>query len=385
MKLSIDLKPFTSNYPSSKSIPKNLIKTEYRKKFHPTKKKKSFKEQFANEQHPHKVKHITYQYGNIEDKEAVMFFRDNKPVRLTYVENQDPYIFNLLSNTPPRTFFPPNSVPSNIARGLRENALKWVVDKFLASIQYMCFDEPILDGVNPDSFALPETQVHEILNLDHHSSQIEEINGNKLANVEIKNALFIEIKAYHGSTIVGEKEVLQAFNYASKGGKALLITTGRLGTYDSFKILNENLGENEENLQSHYDESLYKKFVSVVKKKFRKLIRKIDLNLSQDSYDTRGIYISSSSKLDKIYKYTIDWPSKISFDLLETPNAIMTFIQSGSGLGIVVPAAFEKLLRKRDLKIAADLFSRILKTYIEELMINPPLLYPLDNSTFPKI
>ncbi len=379
MKLSIDLKPFTIEYPTLSKVPQNLITTSLRDKFTPTHKKLSFQEQFASETHPHRVKHVFYQYGMVKGRKAIMFYKDASPVRLIYSDEIDPYSSTLMNSIPLRTKFPPNTVSSNLARSLRENALKWIVDHFFGEINYMCFDEPILDGVNPDSFALPVSQAHEVLNLDSKKDQIEIINGQELVDVKINNALFIEIKAYHGTSIVGEKEVLQAFNYAAKGGKALLFTTGTLGTYETFDILNQQVPHPEGELSSQYDPKTYKKFVSVVKKKYKKLIRKIDMNISQDSYDTRGIYISTGSKLDKIYKYTSSWPDVITYKTLKTPEQIMQFLHSEERLGIVSPQAFEDLLHQKKLTQAAQLFKRVCRLYIEEIMLNPSLLYPRED------
>lgn len=385
MKLSPNLKPFASDYPSQKKIPKNLLNSPLKKKFHHTHKKYTFQEQFANEPHPHRVKHISYQFGKIGNRNAIMFFLDKQPARLIYSDLIDPYVQRIMSAIPPRTTFPPNSVSSNLARTLREDALKWIVDQFFNTLNYMCFDEPILDGVNPDSLALPISQTNEILALDSRKYEINEKTGQKLVEVDLPQCLFIEIKAYHGTTIIGEKELLQAFNYAIKGNRALLITTGAIGTYDTLNMLNQSgISPDQTTLVSTetFDEKNYKAFVATVKKKFRKLIRKLDMNISQDSYDTRGIYISAGSKLDKIYKYTSDWPNEISFESLQTPNQILDFIHSGKGLGVVYPQAFEQLLHQRQLNIAANLFKRIYETYIEEIMINPPLLYPREDDPF---
>jgi hypothetical protein len=204
----------------------------------------------------------------------------------------------------------------------------------------------------------------------------------KLVDVDISNGIFIEIKAYHGSTMLGEKEVLQAFNYAAKGGKALLITTGSFTSLDTFEIINRSHQNAQHNFDLGYVESSYKKFVKTVKNKFRKMAKKLDYNISQDSFDARGIYISSGSKLDKMYKYTADWPKEIEYEKLTSPSMIMNFFNSPVSLGLVEPLAFEQLLHQRKLQSAAHLFKRIYETYIEEIMINPPLLYPREKIPF---
>jgi hypothetical protein len=381
MKLSPDLKPLIFNYPKPKKIPPNLIDSSLNKEFHPTKKRYTFKEQYANEHSPHRIGHIEYQFGTIKGRKAVKFYLEKQQIRLVYSEPADPYCVELMQQTPPRTTFPPNSVSSTIARSLRELALKWVVDHFFSHLNYMVFDEPILDGVNPDCFVLPISQAHEIVKLDTQKIKHTTGTGQTMVDVEIKNGLFVEIKAYHGTSIVGEKEVLQAFNYAAKGGKALLITSGTLGDLDTLKIFNEQENNHDHDFTTGYEPEIYQKFSKAVKKKFRQMIRKIDLRVSQDSYDTRGIYISVASKLGKIYKYTSTWPKKVTYKLLKSPRAIIDFIKVGEGLGIVEPSAFEDLLTSQKLSQAAGLFKRICDTYLEEIIVNPPLLYPQENNT----
>ncbi|WP_371803688.1 hypothetical protein [Candidatus Lokiarchaeum ossiferum] len=372
MKLSPNLTPLNIVYPTTKQIPKNLLNTPIAEQFVPESKLIPFREQFTNESHPHTIKHMHYQFGSINKRRAVKFYYKKKPYRLVYSSAKDAFAEKLMNATPPRTKFPPTTVSSPIARSLREFALKWIVEEFFSKIGYMSFDEPILDGVNPDCFIIPSNQANKVLDLNHNPV----VDERGLTDVELKDAIFVEIKAYHQSSLIGEKEVLQSFNYAVKGRKAMLITTGTYGKYDSFNILN-----NSKNIQNHqlgedYDPEVYEDFVQAVKNKSRKLIKKIDMGQGQDSFDTRGIYISAGSKLKKTYKYTSCWPNKITYVKLETPEAIKAFLSSDDKLGLVEPDAFWELLNSQKQTKLADLFKRIQQLYLEEIIINPTLLYP---------
>ena len=81
-------------------------------------------------------------------------------------------------------------------------------------------------------------------------------------------------------------------------------------------------------------------------------------------------------ELEKMYKYSVNWPVNIEYTRLTTPESILKFIHSDDKLGLIEPNAFHKLLLSNKLKKAADLFTRIQKSLLEEIIITPSLLYP---------
>jgi hypothetical protein len=383
MKLSSKLTQFLIDYPALENIPKNLLNTPTGNKFSPRSGKLiPFREQYANEAYPHKIRHCNYQFGSIRGRRAIKFFHRKDPVKLVYSNQIDPFAQKLMVQSPPRTNFPATTVTSPIARSLREFALKWITDQFFSKLNYLTFDEPIVDGVNPDCLVVLASKAHQILQfndaLSENSNSPKDKENSENKGVEITDAMFVEIKAYHGSTLVGEKEVLQAFNYATKGGKTLLLTTGELGDLKALDILN-NAPENPEyDYSQGYDPEVYAAFSKEVKRKNRVLIKQIDMAASQDSFDTRGIYISASTKIKKTYKYTKTWPRKVEYTILASPDQIMEFLTSADhqGLGLVDPVAFVELLRQFKLESAAKLFENVRDRYLEEIVMDPTLLYP---------
>ncbi|MHA1646303.1 MAG: hypothetical protein ACTSVL_01920, partial [Promethearchaeota archaeon] len=374
MRISTNLTPLNFEYPLQKDIPKNLLNEPLGKKFIATSHLIPFKEQYASEERPHIIRHIHYQFGTINKRRALQFYYNKKPIKIVFSNKKDPLGSSLMASLPPRVKFPETTVSSSVARSLREFALKWIVEHFFNTFDYLCFDEPILDGVNPDCFMLPNSQAGKFLNIDTSKIDTQD-NPAKMIDIELDNALFVEIKAYHHTSIVGEKEVLQAFNYAAKGGKALLLTTGSYGELDSFSILNESR-VNADNSPSEYAPEVWEEFTRNVKQKFKKLIKHINMKKSQDSFDTRGIYISASSKLKKIYKYTSTWPKEITYKILKTPEEIVGFFHSPEKLGLIEPEAFRKLLLQKNLPVSAELFENVRKSYLEEIIIDPTILYP---------
>ncbi|MHA1777418.1 MAG: hypothetical protein DRO88_13425 [Promethearchaeia archaeon] len=372
MMISTNLQPLCIKYPMKNQIPRNLIGTPLEKEFKTTSKRIPFREQYANETRPHIIRHIHYQYGQIKRKRAVMYYYNQVRKRLIYANDNDKFLTNLMKNFPPKMKFPPNTASSPIARSLREMALKWIVEEFFTTLNYLTFDEPRLEQVNPDCLLLPVNEANKIL---HVSGKKSEKFPNQ-TEIESERALFVEIKAYHGSTKVGEKEVLQTFNYSNKGGKALLITTGALDSLESLEFLNNNSlsGTSEEKT---YDDEVFADFTKQVKQKNRKYAKQIDMSISQDSFDTRGIYLSAHKKLQKMYRYTKEWPEEIKYHVLNAPSAIMDFLESNEKLGLVEPDAFHLLLQEKNLPHAADLFDRIRSSYLEEIIIDPPRLYPV--------
>ncbi len=380
MKLGTDLKPLTIDYPDIEEMPKNLLNTDKKSEFKATHNKKPFLEQFSTEKHPHRIKHLHFQFGNINGKWATKLFLKKSPYRIVYSDENDPFLDDLIEQQPPRTKFPPNTSPSPIARSFREMGAKWVADRLFSSLEYMSFDEPRLYKVNPDLLIIPKTEANKIIDLttqtDNEENQDPNNNHNgRLKEIEFDNACFIEVKAYHRNTIVGEKEVLQAFNYAVLGGKTMLLTTGTLGDLDTFEILNKNAHKHEKTKEG-YDPKVFKKFVKSVDKKFKERIKKIDLRKGQDQYDTRGIYYSVKSKLKKMYKYTKDWPNKIDYSILSNPLDILEFLKSEESLGLVEPDAFLELLKSRNMQKEARLFKNVRTKFIEEIILNPTELYP---------
>ncbi len=394
MNISALIKPLNIEYPNPNKVPKNLLNTPIATEFKSTSKITPFKEQYANEEHPHTIKNIHYQYGKIKNRRVIKFFFKKKPVKMVYSNDIDPFATNLMKEFPPRVKFPPTTVNSPIARSLREIALKWIVDQFFSQNDYITFDEPILDTVNPDCLEIPASLGHKILQMSNNKHNLKKSNEksinhtnhanhtnhtnllNSMMKIDLKGAFFVEIKAYHRSSIVGEKEVLQTFNYAVKGGKALLITTGTLSDLKTLEILKEQDLIKDHDFSTGYEPETYKKFVQTVKKKNRKMIKNINFKQGQDSYDTMGIYISASNKLEKMHKYSINWPPEIEYVKLATPDSILKFIHSDDKLGLIEPKAFHKLLLSQKLDKAASLFTRIQKSLIEEIIISPSLLYP---------
>ena len=55
---------------------------------------------------------------------------------------------------------------------------------------------------------------------------------------------------------------------------------------------------------------------------------------------------------------------------------ILRFLTSDEKLGIVEPQAIMDLLIQRGLTSEAGLMERIRSSYLEEVIVNPPLLYP---------
>jgi len=387
MNISALIKPLNIVYPNPNKIPKNLLATPIAAEFKATSKLIPFKEQYLNEEHPHTIKNIHYQYGKIKNRRAIKYFYKKKPVKMVYSNNIDPYAKKLMDEFPPRVQFPPTTVSSPIARNLREYALKWVVDQFFSKKDYITFDEPILDTVNPDCLEIPATLGHKILQMSMNSDNLKgpgdhsKILANSMMEIDLKDAFFVEIKAYHQTSIVGEKEVLQTFNYAVKGGKALLITSGTLSDLKTFEILKDQDKNKDHDFSTGYVPEIYKNFVQTVKKNNRKMIKNINFKQGQDSYDTMGIYISASNKLQKMYKYSANWPANIEYTRLTTPESILKFLHTDDKLGLIEPKAFHKLLLSNKLNKAADLFTRdlftrIQKSLLEEIIISPSLLYP---------
>jgi hypothetical protein len=374
MKIATDLQQLIVKYPDKKDVPRDLLKSEIASEFISTSKLIPFREQFLHEESPHVLRNCHFQYGNIKNRKAIKFFHRKKPVRLIYANAKDSFQNELLSKFPARIIPPTTSTSSNIARILRELALKWVVEQFFEKIGYLTFDEPMLEGVNPDCLVVPAKDANKILQLPSLKKNKDE----EYVSVEIDSAFFVEIKAYHQDTFVGEKEVMQSFNYAVRGGKALLIHTGNLGDLDGFDIINSKKVEQDSTIsaKTHYDQETYDKFVKHVKSKNRQLLKKIDYSKGQDAFDNRGIYLSASTKIKKMYKYTSKWPSCIEFKILKTPEDILSFISSQTRLGIITPKAFKNLLISLKLKDAADLFSNIRSKYIEEILLTPSILYP---------
>ncbi len=382
MNISTLIKPLNIEFPNPNKIPKNLLDTAIALEFKSTSKIIPFKEQYANEERPHIIKNIHYQFGKIKKRRAVKFFYKKKPIKMVYSNNIDPFAIDLMKEFPPRVKFPPTTVNSPIARSLREIALKWIVDQIFSKNGYITFDEPILDTVNPDCLEIPATLGHKILQMSKNNDTLKEpgnhstILADSMVEIDLKDAFFVEIKAYHQTSIVGEKEVLQTFNYAVKGGKALLITTGTLSDLKTFEILKDQDKNTNHDFSTGYEPELYKNFVQTVKKNNRKMIKGINFKQGQDAYDTMGIYISASKKLEKMHKYSVKWPANIEYTRLTTPDSILKFIHSDDKLGLIEPKAFHKLLLSHKLNKAADLFTRIQKSLLEEIIITPSLLYP---------
>ncbi|MHA1519632.1 MAG: hypothetical protein ACTSRK_05560 [Promethearchaeota archaeon] len=376
MMISTSLAQLKTSYPTEKEIPRNLLNSPEEKLFNSESKLIPFREQYANEPKPHVIRHIHYNYGKIKRRRATMYYYNKQPVRLIYSGEKDPLIKQMMNDFPPRVNFPPNTVSSPIARSLREIGLKWIVERFFASMNYLTFDEPILEEVTPDCFVFPAAKAHKILEISGQKTE----HPNNLTKLEIDGALFVEIKAYHQTTCIGEKELLQTYNYAIKGGKALLITSGEIGDLSSLDILNQN-GKESTNDEETYSESDFEEFIKQVKKKNRKYLKNIDMSHSQDSFDTRGIYLSAHKKLKKMYRYTKNWPEKIQYSILQTPTQIIEFLTSKDKLGIVVPSAFKDLLIQRGMEPVANLFSQIQARYLEEIIINPEYLYPSSQSS----
>nr|WP_147663011.1 hypothetical protein [Candidatus Prometheoarchaeum syntrophicum]QEE16130.1 hypothetical protein DSAG12_01959 [Candidatus Prometheoarchaeum syntrophicum] len=382
MNISALIKPLNIVYPNPNKIPKNLLNTPVAADFKATSKLIPFREQYLNEKHPHTIKNIHYQYGKIKKRRAILFFYKKTPVKMVFSNNIDPYAKQLMEDFPPRVQFPPTTVSSPIARSLREFALKWIVDQFFSEKDYITFDEPILDTVNPDCLEVPATLGHKILQMSKDIDISKDTNNpskiftNSMMEIDLKDSFFVEIKAYHQTSIVGEKEVLQTYNYAIRGGKALLITTGTLSDLKALELLNDQDQHKDHDFSTGYVPEIYKNFVQTVKRNNRKLIKSINFKQGQDSYDTMGIYISASNKLEKMHKYTINWPAKIEYTKLATPDSILKFLHSDDKLGLIEPKAFHKLLLSYKLNKAAKLFTHIQKSLLEEIIINPALLYP---------
>jgi hypothetical protein len=409
MKLQSNFVPFSMNYPPKATLPENLLPKISFKLFKSKSRLIPFTEQFLNEQTSHLIRHIHYEHGTINQKPALCFYWKKQPIKLVYKSEGDSLSTYLMGNNPPKTKFPPTTVSPPIARTLREVGLKWVVDQFFSHFNYVVFDEPQLEEVTPDLLVFPAVEAGKLLNstVNLNSKDRSKSNGS-FVDIDLKRAIFIELKAFHQSTLVGEKEVLQTFNYAQKGGKALLITTGTFGNLNCFSLLNTVLAQpsngscvpaNHSTASTNQNESSpdiktensvmeeseesenppssrFSHFISAVKSKFKGLVKTLDMTQSQDMYDTRGIYISASTKLNKLFRYADQWGHSVDFRMLTTPAEIVGFLKSSESLGLVDPDAFYALLLEQSLNSAAELFQQIRSRWLEEIVINPTLLYP---------
>ena len=174
MKLATNLTPLSINYPKIDDIPVNLLETIGAKYFRANSKIIPFREQYNSEPRPHLIKHIHYCYGTVNKRKAIMFYYDKEPIRLVYANVKDSFIAKLNGLNTSKVFFPPGSITTPVARALREFALKWIAEQFLVSIGYFAFDEPILDGVNPDILALPNSDESKILNFSNNHTDNNE-------------------------------------------------------------------------------------------------------------------------------------------------------------------------------------------------------------------
>lgn len=355
MILGPNFKPLCIEYPSVDQIPSNLIQTPQSIAFKTSHRKCPFKEQFQNEDTPHIIKSIYYQYGTIEGRRAARYFYRNNPVRLVFSDAKDSFLGKLsnVNGNRPSVRFPPLTATSNVARNLREIGLKWVIARLFQTLNYISFDEPQLEEMTPDLLLVSQEDAKD---LEYCTEKRISIQDSKSYSFE--HALFIEIKAYHQSALCSEKELLQAYTYALKGEKALLITSG---TLDEMNLL--------ENMDS------FEVFSEQAIKKYRKLAKETNLGLGQDSWDTRGIYLSAVSKIKKYAKFWDDY-KKQPFIRIKKPLEILRFLTSPNKIGIVEPAALKELLIQRQLVKEANLFENLERLFLEEIMINPPLLYP---------
>ena len=96
MNISALIKPLNIEFPNTNKIPKNLLDTPIALEFKSTSKIIPFKEQYANEERPHIIKNIHYQFGKIKKRRAVKFFYKKKPVKMVYSNNIDPFAINLM-------------------------------------------------------------------------------------------------------------------------------------------------------------------------------------------------------------------------------------------------------------------------------------------------
>jgi hypothetical protein len=240
-----------------------------------------------------------------------------------------------------------------------------VVTRLFETLNYVSFDEPQLEEVTPDLLLMSQedanTLIKELENKEISDNAFQCSSLSKSSESQaycFNHSLFVEIKAYHESTICAEKEFLQAFNYGIKGEKALLITSGELDRMELVESLNN-----------------FDQFLESVTKKYRQLAKTVDLRQGQDSWDTRGIYLSALGKIKKFEKKNESW-GDISYTRLTNPLDVLKFLTSPAHLGILEPTALYELLIQRNLLPEANLLKNIQKATIEEIMINPTLLYP---------
>ena len=71
------------------------------------------------------------------------------------------------------------------------------------------------------------------------------------AKAQAKKSAKNKRSKWYGMT---EKEILQAYNYAIKGGKALLITTGTIGSLETLEIINKSSAIKSRTSEEEYDE-----------------------------------------------------------------------------------------------------------------------------------
>jgi hypothetical protein len=215
------------------------------------------------------------------------------------------------------------------------------------------FDEPQIvinenQILNPDVILIPKSLIPEdqLNNITHFDPSI------------MKSSIFIELKAFHESTYVTEKELLQAYNYAKKGEKSILITTGTIDLLDIFPFKGN-----------------FKELLEKTQEKYQILAKSVDLSLGQDSFDTRGIYRSAHGKIAKMEQYYASW-GEIKFQTLQNLQDIQNFQNSTAEFAILSPEIFKEILHAQKMDHLMGLFDSIQATTLEEIMINPTLLYP---------
>jgi hypothetical protein len=353
MEFRSPLQQLSIKYPQSDDIPVNLIDQPIHTSFQSNSKFSPLREQFANEAAPHNIRGIQYRYGYIKKRRVVEYILNKKPVRMVYTDDRDRFLEDQMRGYPLRVKIPPLVAPTPIARRFREFALKWVVQRFFDALGYIAFDEPqILLGenefVNPDLVLLPKTKLNAIG---------DGINDIKVISPDM-DAIFVELKAFHESTIVGEKELLQCFNYSVHGEKALLITTGTLDLLNIFPF--------EKSLDD---------LIPLVTEKYHHLAKAVDMSLGQDAFDTRGIYRSAAEKVQKMKRYTKKWGA-IRFDQLSNYDEIAHFLHSDVAFAICDAQQFKDILLKHNFAIEGSLFDAVQSYLLEDIIINPTLLYP---------
>ena len=280
---------------------------------------------------------------------ALQFFRNNKLIN-TLVSKTDKSwkskhenIWNLIQEL--------GGQSPDHARSQREIALTGIMDTYLKSIGYTSTEQPQLNETTPDILAIKKPY-----------------------------SCFIELKAYFGTTIVGEAEVAQIIKYynivKSTAGimksygldnsvppKFLLITTGKLPSMEKNSIFNGDLKELDEEKQLEF-----------IKNKYKTINKKLGYARTLEGRDTMFIYKYAYDKFKKQIKYKYEIPPRV--EQINRPRKLDKFIENSDDVDmLLIPAGvFSRILWLSNLRKEQDYFERIRKSWLSDLVLDKNLI-----------